>query len=356
VLNSVHAFANDPERGIFILAILLIAIGVPLALFAWRAPSLASGAPFEPVSRETGILANNLLLTTAAATTMVGTLYPLILDAATGAKISVGPPYFVATVVPLFGVLALLMPFGPLLQWRRGDAAAALRSLRWAGIAALVAGAVSLFLYAPRSAYGSLAAVFGVWLIGGAIADLHRRAGGLRYWRTLTFTAWAVALAHGGLGIVALGSAGAGVWKAEALAVLRPGQAMMIGDYSLRFDAARQVRGPNYQADEATITVLADGRELGTMRPQKRNYPAEGMVTSHSSIRTTGFSDLHVVMGDPREGGAWVFRAYVNPLAPLIWFGAVVMALGGFCGIAARVRRMRSQRVTVPAAASGVVP
>jgi cytochrome c-type biogenesis protein CcmF len=352
VLNSVHAFANDPARGVFILMILFVAIGVPLALFAWRAPSMTPGARFDVASRETGILANNFLLTGAAAITLIGTLYPLLLDAVTGTKLSVGPPYYVATVIPLLAVLALLMPFGPLLPWRRGDLSATLRLLRWALIAALVVAIAALVLFSPASLLGIVAVFFGAWLIGGAATDLHRRAGSVRMLRYLSVVAWATALAHGGLGVLAFGVAGATVWKTENTAVLQPGQSMPIAGYELRLEGTERVDGPNYQADRATITVTSGGDPVTVVHPEKRHYVAEGQITSFSSIRTTGISDLHVVLADPRENNGWVVRAYVNPLAPFIWIGSLIMALGGLCGIVARLRRSRTSRVTVPAAAS----
>lgn len=305
----------------------------------------------EPVSRETGILANNFLLTGAAVTTMIGTLYPLALDAATGTKLSVGPPFYAITVVPLFAILAVLMPFGPMLTWRRGDARAAMRLLRWACGAAILASIAALLLFSPVSIVGAIAVFLGTWLIGGSAAGLFRRAGSLRMMRFLPAGAWASALAHGGLGVLAFGVAGATVWKSENAGILRPGESMPIAGYELRLDRTEQVTGPNYVADRATITVFANGREDGVVHPEKRFYPAEQQPTTYSSIRTTGLSDLHVVLSEPREGGTWVIRAYVNPLAPLIWLGAVIMALGGIFGILARLRRTRSSRVAVPAAA-----
>jgi cytochrome c-type biogenesis protein CcmF len=332
--------------------IMAVAIGVPLALYAWRASSMTPGARFEVASRETGILANNFLLTGAAAITMLGTLYPVLLDAVTGTKLSVGPPYYVATVIPLMAVLALLMPFGPLLPWRRGNLSATLRLLRWALLVALVVAIGALVLFSPGSLLGIVAVFFGTWLIAGAVTDLYRRAGSLRMLRYLSVAAWAAALGHGGLGVLAFGAAGATVWKSENAAILRPGETMPIAGYGLRLERAEQVTGPNYQADRATITVLRNGREEGVVHPEKRFYPAEQTGTTFSSIRTTGLSDLHVVLAEPREGGAWVVRAYVNPLAPFIWIGAVIMALGGFCGVLARLRRSRASRVAVPAAVS----
>jgi cytochrome c-type biogenesis protein CcmF len=351
VLNSVHSFANDPRRGLFILMILFVAITAPLVLFAWRAPKLSPGAPFDLVSRETGILINNLLLTAAAATILTGTLYPLVLDAAEGIKISVGPPYYAATVVPMLALLAIVMPFGPIILWRHGNWRSGMYALRYAAAAALVGLAAVLAIASLGSVLGLAAVALGVWLIGGSITDLARRAGSFRRLSLLPAGAWSVALAHAGLGVVALGVAGATVWKSESIQVLSPGQSMNIAGYVLRLDGTEKVQGPNYFADRAAITVMSGGKTITVVHPEKRSYPVEQMVTTQSSIRTTVISDLYVVLGDARDGGGWVVRAYVNPMAPFIWLGAVVMALAGFIALgarlAAKVRAARSAAAAI---------
>lgn len=350
VLNSVHSFANDPKRGMFILMILFVAITAPLTLFAWRAPKLTPGAPFDLASRETGILINNLLLTVAAATILTGTLYPLVLDAAEGIKISVGPPYYSATVVPMLALLAMAMPLGPIFLWRKSNWRAGLYALRYAFAAAGVALIAALAMVRPMSALGFLATTLGVWLIAGSVTDVARRAGSWRKLKLLPSGAWSVALAHAGLGVVALGVAGTAVWKSEAIAVVAPGQTMNVGGYTLRLDSTERVEGPNYVADRASITVMSGGKTITVVHPEKRSYPVEQQTTTQSSIRTTVISDLYVVLADPREGGGWVLRAYVNPLAPFIWLGAMVMALGGFVALGGRV----AARVLAARASSAV--
>jgi cytochrome c-type biogenesis protein CcmF len=356
VITSVHAFASDPARGVFILMILFVSIGIPLALFAWRAPTLTPGAPFQAVSRETGILVNNLLLTVAAGAVLIGTLYPIFLAALTGTQLSVGAPYFVITVIPLMAILALAMPFGPLMPWRRADANALMKTLRIAFCCAVVMALLSIAIASPASALGVAAVFFGSWLIAGAATDLYRRAGSLRTFRFISASGWASALAHGGLGVLAFGVAGATVWKTETLAVLQPGQTMPVGQYELRLDSTERVPGPNYEADRATITILSEGQPIDVVHPEKRHYLAQGEVTTYSSIRTTGLSDLHIVLADPRGENGWVIRAYDNPLAPLIWFGVVLMALGGIFAMTARLRRSRSSRVVLPEGAKGALP
>jgi cytochrome c-type biogenesis protein CcmF len=351
VLNSVHSFANDPERGLFILLILGISITLPLMLFAWRAPKLTPGAPFDAISRETGILINNLILTASAAIILTGTLYPLVLDAMTGAKISVGPPYYASTVVPLLAVLALAMPLGPIILWKRGNLLPTLYALRYAAAAGLVALLAALAIARPVMVLGVLAAGLGVWLIVGAATELVRRAGSFRRLGRVGAAGWSVTLAHAGLGVVALGCVGAGVWRTEVIEVLAPGSSMNVAGYELRLDSTQQVQGPNYTADQATITVLSDGREITKIYPQKRNYPAEQMVTTWSSIRTTIVSDLYVTLADPRDGGGWVVRAYVNPLAPFIWIGAIIMGIAGFIAVGGRIAAHARARRAAEAAA-----
>jgi cytochrome c-type biogenesis protein CcmF len=200
---------------------------------------------------------------------------------------------------------------------------------------------------------GVLAAGLGVWLIFGAATDIWRRAGSFRRLSRVGAQGWSVALAHAGLGVVALGCVGAGVWRSEVIEVVAPGGSMAIAGYELRLDSTEQVAGPNYTADRGNITVLSGGREITRISPEKRNYPVEQMVTTQSAIRTTIFSDLYVVLGDPREGGGWVIRAYVNPLAPLIWIGAIIMGIGGFFAVGGRIAaRLRARRAAAAPAAA----
>jgi cytochrome c-type biogenesis protein CcmF len=340
VLSSVHAFASDPTRGVFILMMLVAAIGGALALFAWRAPQLQSGAAFEPVSKETALLLNNVLLTAAAATVFLGTLYPLLLDTVTGTKISVGPPYFAITFAPIFVVLIFLVPFGPRLGWRNGDLKAASRALAPAlGIAA-VAGLSLLAIVSPRSLAAAGAFALAGWVIAASVIDLTRRG----RVRSLPASAYASALAHAGLGITLLGVTGTTVWRSEAIDVLAPGQTMPIAGYTLRLENVQPIQGPNYQAARAIVTVLRDGRTVTTMMPEKRAYPAEGQVVSDTAIHTTGFSDLYLALGD-QQGNGWTLRAYVSPLAPFIWFGGAFMVFGGIAGLWGRLRARRNLAV-----------
>jgi cytochrome c-type biogenesis protein CcmF len=331
VLSSVHAFASDPTRGFFIMVLIVVAIGGALALFAWRAPKLQGGTSFETVSRESALLLNNVFLVASCAAVFVGTLYPLALDALTGQKISVGPPYYALTFAPIFFALLLLVPFGPQLGWRRGDLKASLRALAPAiGVAAVAALAI-LAIASPRTLTGALAFAIAGWLIGASILDFFKRKGARA-------SAFAAALAHAGLGVTLMGVTATSLWRAEALDVVGPGETMTVGPYTLRFDGVVQVQGPNYQATEAHLALMDDGRVTAVLKPEQRIYPAEGQEVANTAIRTTGFSDLYLALGDNRGGGRWTIRAYVSPLAPFIWLGALVMALGGALSLWGRLK------------------
>ena len=331
VLSSVHAFASDPTRGFFIMVLILCAIAGALGLFAWRAPTLKSGASFDTVSRESALLLNNVFLVGSCAAVFVGTLYPLILDALSGQKISVGPPYYALTFAPIFFALLLLVPFGPQLGWRRGNLKASARALAPAmGLAAVAAVAV-LAIISPRTLTGTLAFAVAAWLIGASLLDIRKRKGARA-------SAFAAALAHAGLGVTLMGVAGTSLWRSEALDVVGPGETMTVGPYTLRFDGVTHVQGPNFAATQAQLALMDKGRVVTVLRPEKRVYPAEGQETADTAIRTTGLRDLYLALGDDRGNGRWTVRAYVSPLAPLIWLGGLVMALGGALSLWGRLR------------------
>jgi cytochrome c-type biogenesis protein CcmF len=331
VLSSVHAFASDPTRGFFIMVLIVLAIGGALALFAWRAPSLQGGAAFEPVSRETTLLLNNVFLMAACACVFVGTLYPLVLDALNGTKISVGPPYFAITFAPIFFALLLLVPLGPRLNWRRGELREALRSLYPAMGIAAVAGLAVLAIATPRSLTAVGAFAMAGWLIGASVIDIRKRKGARA-------AAFASALAHAGLGVSLMGVTGTTLWRSEALEVMSPGQTMQVGPYTLRFDGVTNVQGPNYNAQRAHIALMDGGKESAVLEPERRLYLEQGQEVSDTAIRTTGLRDLYLALGDDRGQGRFTVRAYVSPLAPFIWLGGLVMALGGILSLWGRLR------------------
>lgn len=329
--SSVHAFASDPTRGFFIMILIALAIGGALALFAWRAPTLKGGAAFEPVSRETTLLLNNVFLIASCACVFVGTLYPLVLEAFNGTKISVGPPYYALTFAPIFFALLLLVPLGPSLGWKRGDLKAAWRSLYPALGLAAIAAATVLAIITPRSVVAAMAFAVAGWLIGASILDLRRRKGARA-------SAFAAALAHAGLGVTLLGVTGTTAWRSEALTVMAPGETIVVGPYTLRFDGVTEEKGPNYVADRGHIALMDGGKVKAMLRPEQRFYTAEGQSVSDTAIRTTGLRDLYLALGDNRGGGRYAVRVYVSPLAPLIWLGALVMALGGMLSLGGRLR------------------
>jgi len=343
VITSVHSFASDPTRGFFILVLIGLAVGGALALFAWRAPSLQGGAAFKPESRETALLINNVLLVVALTVVFAGTLYPLALDALTGQKITVGAPFFAVFFIPLFILLMLLMPFGPRLGWYSADLKATARTLAPALGAAAVAAVTALVLASPRIATGIGAIAVAGWLIGGSAIDALRRKGARA-------AAFAAAIAHAGLGVSLLGIASTTVWRSEALVVVGPGEKLTVGPYTLRFDGVATVDGPNYKGSRATIDLMDGDAVTAVMHPELRIYAAGGQDLSVTAIRTTGLRDLKLVLGDDRGQGRWTLSAFVSPLAPLIWLGALVMALGGALSLFGRLRARAPEPKPAPAA------
>ncbi|MBL8582429.1 MAG: heme lyase CcmF/NrfE family subunit [Rhizobiaceae bacterium] len=337
VLTSVHAFATDPTRGVFILCILVLFVGGSLALFAWRAPGLTAGGLFQPISREGALVLNNLFLTTAAATVLVGTLYPLVVEAVSGEKISVGAPFFNLTFGLLMLPLLALVPFGPLLAWKRGDLAAVSQRLMAAFGLALLAALVSLIFVDGVSAFAAAGVGLSAWLILGALTDLAFKSGlgavtapvALRRFVGLPRSVFGTALAHLGLGLTTLGIVCVVSMQGERILVMKPGDTAEIAGYAIRFEGLEPMKGPNFTEERATFVLSRDGSPLGSMHASKRFYPARGMPTTEAGIRTLGFSQLYVSPGDIQDGGGLVVRIWWKPMVTLIWLGALVMMAGG---------------------------
>jgi cytochrome c-type biogenesis protein CcmF len=348
VLTSVHAFATDPTRGVFILLILCVFIGGSLSLFAGRASSLKQGGLFAPISREGALVLNNLFLTTACATVLIGTLYPLALEVLTGDKISVGAPFFNLTFAPLFVPLMVAIPFGPMLAWKRGDLLAASQRLIAAGIAALSAIALAWAWARGGAALAPLAIGLAAFVIGGAITDIAERTAlfrvpftlALRRARGLPRSAWGTAFAHAGIGIALIGIVCETTWNSEYIGTMKPRETVSIADYQFTLNGLTERQGPNYRELAAVFSVSTDGEPLGTMTPSKRSFTTRGMSTTEAALMNRGFSQLYVSLGDTTADGGTVVRIYHKPLVLLIWFGPVLMALGGVLSLSDRRLRV----------------
>ncbi len=350
VLTSVHSFASDPGRGLFILAILVFFVGGSLALFAWRAPLLRQGGLFAPISREGALVVNNLFIATACATVFIGTLYPLVLEMLTGDKISVGPPFFNATFVPVVVPLLLLLPIGQTLAWKRGDLLGAAQRMSAALVLAIVSGLAVVAIMRGGPVLAPLGIGLGVFLIAGSAWDIGervvRRASGASAMLSraigLPRSAWGTAFAHAGVGLSVIGIAAA-AWSAEGIGVLKPGESLTSGRYTVVLETVTPRKGPNFTEDVARFRVSAGDRQLKPVEAMKRVYTARAMPTTEAGIRTDGLSQVYVSLGEPQGGGIAV-RVYDKPLILLIWIGAVVMAFGGALSLTDRRFRLAVPR------------
>jgi len=349
VLTSVHAFATDPERGVFILILLLIVIGGSLALYAWRAPQLRSTGLFQPISREGALLLNNLLMGTAAGVVLLGTLYPLFIDAISNGqdKISVGPPFFNAVFIPLMTPMVVAMAIGPLLPWKRGDIAKALKTLWLACLLAIVCGLITWTLQSGQSPWGIVGVTIASWLAIGTLTELAGRvrlfkvpvADSVRRFVNLPRASWGMTLAHLGLAMTVAGVTGAGAWTVERVQSMSPGDTVQVSGYDFRFDGAEQKQGPNYISIEGKFTVTKDGEQITVLYPEKRTYTVRQMPTTEAGIHTLLSGDLYAVIGDSKSDGSYVTRIYFNPLVVWMWIGSIAMMVGG--GLSLSDRRFR---------------
>ena len=358
VLTSVHAFATDPRRGVFILLILVGFIGGSLGLFAWRAGQLRQGGLFAPVSREGALVVNNLLLTAACATVFVGTLYPLALEATTGQKISVGAPFFNATFIPLTIPLFLAMPIGSSMAWKRGDLLGAVQRMMvalFAGLAGLLL--LAAFKGAPVASY--CMAGLAIFVITGSLVDVTRRitAGGLgNAWSRglgLPRSAYGTAIAHAGLGVTLLGLAASG-WGQEHILSMKPGDTAAIGPFQATLESLSEERGPNYTAQVGRTIIRRGGAVIATVEPQARFYPVRKMARAEAGIVTLGLGQFYESIAAPTGDGSIDVKLFWKPLVTLIWIGALIMGFGGALslsdrrlrfGIASRARRARMPAV-----------
>ena len=347
VITSVHSFASDPARGIFILGILTLFIGGGLALFAWRAPSLKQGGLFAPISREGALVVNNLFLATSAVAVLVGTLYPLVLETLNGSKISVGAPYFNLTAVPLFVCLLILVPFGQSLAWKRGDLVGVGQRLLAAFGLAIVAMMVTFALTRGGPVAAPLGLGLGVWLIAGSATDVITRCyrRGL-HWKVvverafgLPRSAWGTALAHAGMGITVIGIS-ATAWGVESLAVVAKHEPLIVGPYTVSLEQAFKRKGEGFREDVAQFSVTEGAVARGLIESSKRIHTGREMPTTEAGIVTYGFGQLYASVNEILPDGRVSIRFYWKPLVTLIWGGAIVMALGGALSLADRRARI----------------
>ena len=362
VLTSVHAFAVDPARGVFILGILCLFIGGSLALFAWRAPTLKAGGLFAPVSREGGLVLNNLFLCVACLAVFIGTLYPLALETLTAEKISVGPPYFNLTFGPIMLPLLVLVPLGPFLSWKRADLRNSLSKLLIAAAAAAVV-ALLVLVFTERGPWlAPLGMALGTWLVVGALTELAGRialfrvplAASLSRLAGLPSSSIGMTMAHTGFGIIIIGIIAISVWKVEVIVAMKPGDTQQVGSYVITFQGETPLTGPNYTGRTGRFLVSRDGAEVTTLFSEKREFRPGGMGTTEVGLHKTPLGDVYIVMGDATKDGGRAMRMYFNPLVDLIWLGAVVMFLGGAFSLTDRRYRVGapsriSKTETVPA-------
>ena len=350
VLSSVHAFATDPERGIFILGFLVAVVGGSLLLFAWRGPRVGVGGMFEPVSREGLLLANNVLLMVATAAVMLGTLYPLVLDAFGLGKISVGPAYFNAVFVPLMAPALFLMGVGPIAKWKKADLPELAVRLRWAAAVSLVAAVVTPFLFGNFTPLVGFGLLLAFWILATSAYTLFQRVKGqpLALWwprlSTQTGSWYGMLLAHAGVGVFVIGVTLVGGYETEQDLKMEVGSTARAGGYDFKLVGLQDVQGPNYDAVRATFELSRDGRRVKTVHPEKRSYHRSSMPMTEVALERGFTRDLYVSLGEPLDGGrAWAVRIYVKPFVNWIWGGCVLMALGGLLAMADRRYRLKTR-------------
>nr|MBP6753751.1 c-type cytochrome biogenesis protein CcmF [Alicycliphilus sp.] len=363
VLTSVHAFATDPSRGIYILGFLIIVIGGSLILFAWRAPLVGGGSRFDLLSREAMLLANNLLLLVACAAVLLGTLYPLLLDALGLGKLSVGPPYFDSVLVPLMAPALFLMGVGPLARWGGDQVPDLARLLRWALAVSLASALLAPWLMGGWSALVGLGLFFAFWIFATTVLSL------IRQWRPMgrdglwlrvrkqPRSYYGMLLAHCGLAVFIVGVTLVKGYEQERDVTMEPGLSTTLAGYEFRFDGVRRQQGPNYLADVATLQVLRGDRVVATLQPERRLYTAgrNPSPMTEAAIHSGLARDLYAALGESLGGNRWVVRVYYKPFIAWIWWGCGFMALGGFWAVLDRRYRPRALAAAQPAPPGAVV-
>jgi cytochrome c-type biogenesis protein CcmF len=352
VLTSVHAFATDPRRGVFILAFLSVVIGGSLVLFALRAPKVGEGGRFAAVSRESLLLTNNVILICAAGSVLLGTLYPLFLDALALGKISVGPPYFDSVFVPVMTPLVF-----PLARWKEAQVPDLWRQLRWALGVSLVTALLLPLATGEWKALVSFGLLLALWIVTTTVVHVRGRiasvSGGLfarlaRQPRSY----WGMILAHLGVAVFIVGVTMVKGYEAERDVRMAVGDTVTVGGHVFRFDGVTEAKGPNYRAVRGAFDVGKDGKHVGTMHPEKRVYNAGGNAMTEAAISSGPLGDIYVSLGEPVDGGAWSVRVYSKPFVTWVWGGCLLMAFGGLVALSDRRYRVTARRdATVPAGA-----
>ncbi len=350
LLTSVHAFASDPSRGFFILAILGITVGGALLLFAFRAPLMKSEFGFDLVSREILLLSNNVILVVAAASVFLGTLFPMVYQAITDDLISIGPPYFNAIFIPLMALLALLLSIGPFTRWKRTSTTYLLQQLGKVALAALALGVVLPLLVTRQiSLPATLAVAIGSWIMLAMLQDFANKTANkatrLKGLRALPFSYYGMQMAHMGMAVMLIGVALTSSFSSERSVLLSPGQDVGLGDYVFQFEGTASVNGPNYVGEEASFTVLKSGEKITTLHPERRIYLATNTPSTEMAIDAGFFRDLFITLGEEKEGDSWSMTIYVKPFVRWIWLGAIFMTFGGILAAAdKRYRRLRRKQ------------
>ncbi|MGH1413124.1 MAG: heme lyase CcmF/NrfE family subunit [Pelagimonas sp.] len=357
VLTSVHAFATDPERGVFILAILVFFTGGALTLFAGRASAMEAKGVFGVVSRESALVANNILLAVASLVVFVGTMWPLVAEMAFDRKLSVGAPFFNAAFTPFMVVLGVLLPFGSMLSWKRGRSGRLVKQLAPAFMLAVALGGLVWAMQTGKTMLGPVGVFLGAWLVSGAVIDLFSKTGkkrDLSRLMRLPRADWGKAVAHGGLGITMLGIAGLMAWEQERVLVAQIDEPFSVGQFEFILHGVDTVQGPNYMSDMADVSVWKGGTEIVRVYPEKRSYPVQQMPTTEAAIDYRFLRDVYVVIGDAQADGGYVMRIYIKPLANWIWAGCILMALGGLLSLSDRRYRVAAGARKATAISSGV--
>jgi cytochrome c-type biogenesis protein CcmF len=364
VLTSVHSFALDPARGVFVLGLIALTSGGSLALYAWRAPALKHGTPFAPVSRESSLVLNNVLLVSAGATVFIGTFYPLVIEVTSNDKISVGPPFYNLTFVPMMIPLLLVMVVGPVLKWKRDTIREGLAKLTRPAIIAGIGLAGILIWTLGAHALAAFGFGFAIWIVAGSLAILvHRMRIGrvpletsLHLARITPRSVYGLVLAHAGIGIAVAGITAMSAWKQETLQALPVGGALDVGAYRVRLDSVNTVQGPNYQAERGNFEISRGGRFVTRLSSERRFYSVRRSQTTEAGIHTNLISNVYLAIGEKNDRNEWTVRAYYHPLAPWIWFGPIVMALGGFVSLSDRRFRVGAPRRSRTARAPALAP